>query len=437
MSKYSKEYSKMKGSAKSKLQEFIAGIKDGSIRISGNEPKMSIRALRTLLLSGDEVHGDLVESFLSGNLTTEQFKNKLRGASETRIPKPLRRIPTDRIHHLTPLELANIVENMPDNELFTLLQDYEKEGYFFGDTDENVRGGSFDERAHTGARPKASKSKIVYPNELGEPGLREMSAHPRGTRDTIFDVEAKPTTAAEAREIITPLLKQGEADIQRGIIADTPRRAYINQQLVEKGVIEQGVDIFSANIDDATLKKAAPYLSSAEMQKGAALAFKTPTLDFKGGGATLNRAALTGLAVAGVAALGPLGTAASAAELAGRTQIAGETNDPADQFQAGLAGASLVADVASYVPPLAPIGEAVSTAADAANIGIDVYREDPEKAKQMVTQQAKRMIPADPIVTPVQRAAQAVQRGGRVKFGFGGAKFTLPEFGLSELLRFN
>jgi len=160
-------------------------------------------------------------------------------------------------------------------------------------------------------------------------------------------------------------------------------------------------------------------------------------VDFKGGGARLNRAALTGLAAAGVAAPGLFGTVASAQEFAGRTQIARETGDPADQFQAGLAGASLGADIASYVPPLAPIGEAVSTAADVANIGIDVYREDPEKAKQMVTQQAKRMIPADPIVTPVQRAAQAVQRGGKVKFGFGGVKFTLPEFGLSELMGLN
>ena len=345
MSKYSKEYSKMKGSAKSKLQEFIAGIKNGSIIISGNEPKMSIRALRTLLLSGDEVHGDLVESFLSGNLTTEQFKNKLRGASETRIPKPLRRIPTDRIHHLTPLELANIVENMPDNELFTLLQDYEKEGYFFGDTDENVRGGSFDERAHTGARPKASKSKIVYPNELGEPGLREMSAHPRGTRDTIFDVEAKPTTAAEAREIITPLLKQGEADIQRGIIADTPRRAYINQQLVEKGVIEQGVDIFSANIDDATLKKAAPYLSSAEMQKGAALAFKTPSLDFTGA-----KAILRGLPMGAVAT-----TAFTIADVAQAAQGVSDVSQAQSRPEAiagGLDAASGILGVAATKFPV-------------------------------------------------------------------------------------
>jgi hypothetical protein len=302
MSKYSKEYSKMKGVAKTELQNLIAGIKNGTIQMSGNEPKMSIRALRTLLLSGDEVHGDLVEQFLSGKLNTEQFKNKLRSASETRIPKPLRRIPSDRIHHMTPLEIANIVEDMPDNELLTMLQDFEKEDYYFGDTDENVRGGSFDERAHTGARPKASKSKIVYPNELGEPGVREVSAHPRGTRDKMFDIEARPTTAAEGRKVITPLLEQGEKDLQRGIIADTPRRNYINDQLVNQGVIEKGVDIFSADIDDATLKRAAPYLKAPDMQKGAALAFKTPQFSMQGGSMKLKALRAVPLIGLGVAA---------------------------------------------------------------------------------------------------------------------------------------
>ena len=36
-----------------------------------------------------------------------------------------------------------------------------------------------------------------------------------------------------------------------------------------------------------------------------------------------------------------------------------------------------------------------------------------------------------------QRAAQARQRGGKLKVGFGGVKFALPEFGLSELMGIN
>lgn len=40
-------------------------------------------------------------------------------------------------------------------------------------------------------------------------------------------------------------------------------------------------------------------------------------------------------------------------------------------------------------------------------------------------------------VKTVKRAETAVQRGGRISIGHHGAKFTLPEFGLSELLGVN
>ena len=87
-----------------------------------------------------------------------------------------------------------------------------------------------------------------------------------------------------------------------------------------------------------------------------------------------NRAQMTALAGAGIAALGPLGTAASAAETAGRTQIAQETGNPLDYVQAGIAGVSTAADVASYAPPLAPVASAVSTATDVTNVAIDTAR---------------------------------------------------------------
>lgn len=125
------------------------------------------------------------------------------------------------------------------------------------------------------------------------------------------------------------------------------------------------------------------------------------------GSIRLNRAALTGLAAAGVAALGPLGTAASAAEFQGRSKLAEETGAMMDQLQAGLAGTSLAADVASYIPPAAPIGEAVSTAADVANIGIDVYRQNPERVKQFAKQQLQKV--AEPIVKPIQTAQRLIE----------------------------
>jgi hypothetical protein len=87
-----------------------------------------------------------------------------------------------------------------------------------------------------------------------------------------------------------------------------------------------------------------------------------------------NRRALTALAAGGFATLGPLSTAASAAETTGRVQIAQQTRDPADIAQAGIAGVSTLADMGTYFPLTAVPAEAVSTAADGLNIIIDKAR---------------------------------------------------------------
>jgi len=89
---------------------------------------------------------------------------------------------------------------------------------------------------------------------------------------------------------------------------------------------------------------------------------------------TLKKAA-TGLAVGGAAALyGGMGTAASAAEVGVRGQIAEQTGNPIDRLQQGIAGASLAADVASYAPPLAVPASVASGALDVTNMGIDAVR---------------------------------------------------------------
>ena len=83
----------------------------------------------------------------------------------------------------------------------------------------------------------------------------------------------------------------------------------------------------------------------------------------------------TGLAAGGAAALyGGMGTAASAAEVGVRGQIAEQTGNPVDRLQQGIAGASLAADVASYAPPLAVPASMASGALDVTNMGIDAVR---------------------------------------------------------------
>ena len=92
------------------------------------------------------------------------------------------------------------------------------------------------------------------------------------------------------------------------------------------------------------------------------------------GAIKFRRSAVTGMAAAGIAALGPLGTAVSAAETAERTKIADETGNIVDRVQAGISGLSLAADAASYVPVATIPATVVSTGLDAINVGIDSTR---------------------------------------------------------------
>lgn len=101
-----------------------------------------------------------------------------------------------------------------------------------------------------------------------------------------------------------------------------------------------------------------------------------PTATTKGvpKGLMPDRKTLRAMAAAGIMAPSVLGSMASAAETAGRVQLARETGNPVDWLQAGLAGASSAGDLAGYTGALAIPGEVVSTAADLANVAIDTAR---------------------------------------------------------------
>ena len=125
-----------------------------------------------------------------------------------------------------------------------------------------------------------------------------------------------------------------------------------------------------------------------------------------------SRRALTAMAAGGVATLGPLSTAASAAETAGRMQIAQQTKDPADIVQAGIAGVSTLADMGTYVPPIALPAEAVSTGADMLNVAIDTVRSpEAQRAAVQTVQKASKFIPKahkalNPVADKITNEAQ-------------------------------
>jgi hypothetical protein len=93
------------------------------------------------------------------------------------------------------------------------------------------------------------------------------------------------------------------------------------------------------------------------------------------GSIRLKRRAAMAAAAGGAVAPAFLGTAASAAELQTRSQIAEQTQNPVDRLQQGIAGTSLALDAASYVPVAAVPAGIASAALDVTNLAIDTGRE--------------------------------------------------------------
>lgn len=139
----------------------------------------------------------------------------------------------------------------------------------------------------------------------------------------------------------------------------------IHRYMEQQGMRPSYMPDFS-KADLANRKKAFDVLYKdfiqADIDKTTALLVKNGSIRF---------AKPAGLAAAGLFALGPLGTAASAAETVERERIAQETQDPLDQFQAGVSKFSLGADIASYAPPAAIPATIASTGADILNLVID------------------------------------------------------------------
>lgn len=134
------------------------------------------------------------------------------------------------------------------------------------------------------------------------------------------------------------------------------------------------------------------------------------------------RAAAAG-AAAGLAGIGWLGTGASIAETAVRADIATTTNDPADYLQFGLSGISNFADFAG------PIGELISTPADAINVGIDTYRDPNRKdaTTESLSQGSQYSMPTDTAAPNPQEIGEKL--GGVVEGAKQQVNQTMGAFG--------
>lgn len=280
------------------VQQFVdqkISDKANGVPIKGNEPKMAKRGLRSLMLTPHR-YSELLEQALTEGWSGERLKNALRGKMEKEFPATQKVLNTDRIHHASAPDMWTKVidramkSGRPELIIDAVDQAY-SEGLKLGDTHESTAGASFDERSHTGARPKQSKdpSKYIAPIDHGPDGDKAFSAHPRGTKaDTELVITDKSyESSKDLLEDARPKIELANQDTLRGIKADQTRRSFINSNAIEQGWIPEGTDVFGKNVTAEHVKAVRDGFSkNLDLTIGAAKSFNPKAFFMNGlGGA--------------------------------------------------------------------------------------------------------------------------------------------------------
>ena len=267
------------------VQQFIdqkISDKANGVPIKGNEPKMAKRGLRSLMLTPHR-YSELIEKALAEGWDGERLKNALRGKMEKEFPATQKVLNSDRIHHASAPDMWTKVidramqSGRPELIIDAVDQAY-AEGLKLGDTHESTAGASFDERAHTGARPKQSKdpSKYIAPIDHGPDGDKAFSAHPRGTKadERLVITDRSYDSSKDLLEDARPKIELANQDTQRGIKADQTRRNFINSNSVEQGWIPKGTDVFGKNVTAEHVKAVRDgFAKNLDLTIGAAKSF--------------------------------------------------------------------------------------------------------------------------------------------------------------------
>ena len=316
MPEYSREFSarKMKAvKAINKEVDIIEGIKSSGGKVRGNEPKMTLRGLRALLVSEDSLFADLVDEYEAGEINAKQLAARVRSRTE-KIGKNEVIVHSDTIHHGNPLELADALDEMDPNELSDLLtEQYEVRGQTYGDTQQNIRGQSYTTRGHL-AQSTNPRGRYKATNEFSEPGVTAISAHPRGANDPLMKApKVKPRTRKEAQEFLTSKQPLVEESVELGSYADKDVRAMANQKAVERGIILPGDTLYRSDLPDQTLQTARKSFDNISDEVDLAKAFKTPELSIRGGNVRFKAARAL-----------PLVSVAAGAWVAGGQALAGD-----------------------------------------------------------------------------------------------------------------
>jgi hypothetical protein len=247
------------------MAENMAQLEAGKKISSSQRPKMYLRMARLLAGTDDSVFIDTVDDLLAKGATGDQIKNKLRNISESVIPKKLKRLGSDRLHHGIPLEVLDPLMKQEPEVMLEFLQLGEADGRFFGDSISNINN-SFQEQSHTGAFDRAKTSGINYPSQLQIGGDIRFSAHRAGTNKGLDPkLNRKYKSGSEMYEAMLPAIMEAEADLKIGIAADTPRRNKANELLTEQGLLVAGEDNWSQDMSPERIKANRTALEAPEL----------------------------------------------------------------------------------------------------------------------------------------------------------------------------
>jgi len=326
-------------------------------------------------------------------------------------------------HHIGSLtQMQPAYANADIETIFRMNQTLKEEGIYLGTNAEGRNFYDVDASTHPDFHKLSPKDQVDYTNRFAK--INEMPTATVEERLAQIRASHEITNDIADRAAQSSLFQARSATIEA--VAET----------VDPGIVKRVGQPFDPSITgEASLVRAKGYREALKQSKE----FMSGDIDFARGGATLNKAKLAKLA-----AIPVLGGGMSLI-VAGQQAMAGDLSEAAFTVGTGVIGeVPVVGDVAADFLEGTPVasGELTPAKADPQVYVKQALQEKAQRGKEFseFVQLAKQR-PSTTInpkeLERQRRAAQAVQRGGKVKFKAGKVQFTLPEFGLSELLGIN
>lgn len=338
-----------------------------------------------------EAYGGIMEDVMVGQKGPKELMKRIRNV-ETNVMKAFELLNEDTIHHLVQQRTGGDFSKQVSGDVvrgaIKRLEDR------FGLKFSQATGPGGVIRGDTALSNFAHKSDLTQKGAelasgIGKNPDPSTTAHRFGTRGYSTTLTPQETRDEQALfEALESRIAPQLEDVNVGIATDQPRVQAI--RAADPRLAKAYMPTNTAEEIAAMQPIARSLAEDVKIQSYKQL------LDFKGGKAVLKSLPIAG-AVVGIISAGEAFAAGDVREGAARSleTVAGEV--------------PIVGDIVQSEPVAGGTFEAVAQ----------------REAEWRRAQELQR------------RAAQARQRGGQLKIGFGGIKFALPEFGLSELMGIN